>query len=185
MNVTKTKLPGALILEPRVFGDPRGYFFESYNALRYQEAGIKEVFVQDNVIFSRKGVLRGLHWQKPYSQGKLVSVATGTVVDIAVDIRHGSPTFGQWVAVELSEENHRQFYIPAGFAHGFCVISETAHFVYKCTETYHPEYEHTIMWNDPDLNINWPISTPQISEKDQKGVRLRDISPEKLICYEN
>ena len=180
MKVIETNLPGVLIVEPKVFGDERGFFFESYNKQRYQELGIKTEFVQDNVSFSAKGVLRGLHFQNPNSQGKLVSVLHGEVFDVAVDVRKSSPTFGQVATVTLSSENKRQFWIPAGFAHGFLVTSETALFAYKCDEFYSPTTEHSIVWNDSDLKINWPISAPTVSEKDKKGQKLADIDPRHL-----
>ena len=170
MDIKKTEIEGLLIIEPKVFGDDRGYFLESYNQKRYQDAGIPGSFVQDNLSFSRKGVLRGLHFQSPNAQGKLVSCPMGEVFDVAVDIRKGSPTFGRWVGVHLSGENKRQFWIPPGFAHGFVVTSETALFSYKCTEYYSPKDEKTILWNDPEIGIKWPISEgAQLSEKDRAG----------------
>lgn len=184
MNVIETKIPGLIILEPKVFGDDRGFFMETYNRQRYLEVGITEDFVQDNLSFSRKGILRGLHYQKPMAQGKLVQVIEGAVYDVAVDIRTGSPTFGQWEAVELSAENKRQIYVPAGFAHGFVVISEVALFSYKCTDFYNPEGEYSIAWNDPELNIPWPVDHPQLSEKDSQGVLLKDMPRDNLPVYE-
>jgi len=183
MNIQETKLPGALIIEPRVFGDERGYFCETYNEARYAAAGLPARFVQDNLSFSRRGVLRGLHFQNPNPQGKLVSVLQGEVFDVAVDIRVGSPTFGQWVSVNLSAENKRQFYIPEGFAHGFCVTSETALFAYKCTDVYNPQAEGSVLWNDPDLNIPWPVSAPELSAKDAQGIRLADFPTDRLPRY--
>jgi dTDP-4-dehydrorhamnose 3,5-epimerase len=180
MNVKETKLEGVIILKPRVFGDDRGYFLETWNAERYQSAGIPGPFVQDNVSFSRKGVLRGLHFQYPRSQGKLVQVLSGRVLDVAVDIRKGSPNFGRWFSEELSEANHRQMYIPPGFAHGYCVTSQTAVFSYKCTDFYNPAAEGGIIWNDPDLNIDWPVTEPVVSPKDAEYPQLKDIPPEKL-----
>jgi dTDP-4-dehydrorhamnose 3,5-epimerase len=180
MNIKETKLPGVLILEPDVFSDDRGFFLETWNRGRYEDAGIQGTFVQDNISFSKKGVLRGLHFQYPQSQGKLIQVLSGGVVDVAVDIRKGSPTFGQWVGEELSDANHRQMYIPPGFAHGFCVISDTAVFSYKCTDYYNPATENGIIWNDPDLNIDWPIKEPILSPKDKEYSRLKDIPPDKL-----
>ncbi len=180
MNVIETKLPGVLILEPEVFGDQRGYFLETWRSTRYQEAGIRGPFVQDNIAFSGKGILRGLHFQYPQPQGKLVQVLSGEVVDVAVDVRVGSPTFGQWVSEVLSEANHRQMYIPPGFAHGYCVISEAALFSYKCTDFYSPETEIGIIWNDPELNIEWPITEPGLSSKDASYPRLKDLPREKL-----
>jgi len=180
MNIKETKLPGVLVLEPDVFSDDRGFFLETWSSERYEKAGIKGPFVQDNVSFSTKGVLRGLHFQYPQSQGKLVQVLSGEVVDVAVDIRQDSPTFGKWVSEVISNANHRQMYIPPGFAHGYCVTSETALFSYKCTDFYNPATEHGIIWNDPDLNIDWPIKEPGLSPKDANYPQLKDLSPEKL-----
>lgn len=175
MKVIETKIPGVLIIEPKVFGDSRGFFLESFNAARYAEYGIETNFVQDNNSRSTKGVLRGLHFQKQYPQGKLVSVTSGAVFDVAVDIRQNSSTFGQWVGMILSADEHKQFYIPPGLAHGFCVLSETADFQYKCTDYYHPEDEGSIRWNDPDIAIEWNISDPILSEKDAKAPFLKNI----------
>lgn len=180
MQIVGTKLAGAVIIEPSVFGDARGFFMESWNRDRYAAAGLNVDFVQDNMSFSQKGILRGLHFQNPGAQGKLVSVLVGEVFDVAVDIRRGSPTFGQWVGVWLSAENHRQFYVPPGFAHGFCVTSETALFTYKCTEFYNPQSEGCILWSDPDLAIEWPTSAPVLSDKDRRGSRLCDIDVGRL-----
>ena len=174
MKVTRTDLPGVLLLEPRVFKDPRGFFFETFQAQRYAEVGIDLGFVQDNLSRSSKGTLRGLHFQEPHAQGKLVTVITGAVFDVAVDIRKGSPTFGKWVGFELNDQNHHQLWIPPGFAHGFCVTSETADFFYKCTALYAPQAEQGVSWNDPDLGIRWPIQQPQLSPKDMAAPRLRD-----------
>ena len=168
MEVIKEPLPGLLVIKPKVFKDERGFFLETWQRERYKEIGIEEEFVQDNWSRSTKGVLRGLHFQKEYPQGKLVSVRSGKVFDVAVDIRKDSPTFGEWYGEELSDENHLQMYVPPGFAHGFCVLSESADFVYKCTEYYNPNDESGIKWNDPELSINWPIDRPDISLKDQK-----------------
>jgi len=170
-----TELPGVILIRPTVFSDQRGYFFESFKAPEFEEAGLPVQFVQDNQAFSVRNVLRGLHYQRQFPQGKLVSVPRGAVRDIAVDIRKGSDTFGKWVAVELSEENHKMLYIPPGFAHGYCVLSETALFQYKCTDIYHPEDEYGIRWDDPDLRIDWGIDTPIISEKDLVQPLLHDI----------
>ena len=176
MKVVETRLKGVLLLEPRVFEDQRGYFFESWNEARYQEAGISADFVQDNVSFSRRGVLRGLHFQAPpHAQAKLVSVLQGAVFDVAVDIRTDSPTFGQWVSAELSSDNLRQLYIPEGFAHGFVVTSDAALFSYKCTDFYVPESERSLRWDDPEIAIQWPISTPLLSPKDAEALRLQDL----------
>lgn len=183
MKAIETNLPGVLIIEPKVFGDSRGFFFETWQKARYEEAGIKGNFVQDNCSFSTRGVLRGLHFQNPHAQGKLVSVLQGEVYDVAVDIRHGSPTFGQWTGVVLSGENHQQLWIPEGFAHGFCVLSETAYFSYKCTDLYTPSAEGGIIWNDPDIGINWPISQVTLSDKDQRYPRLQDVAPDRLPKY--
>ena len=180
MNVIETALPGVLIIEPKVFGDARGFFFESFHAERYRAAGVTCDFVQDNVSRSARGVLRGLHFQNPKSQAKLVQVLEGTVVDVAVDVRRGSPSFGRHVLVELSAENRRQLYVPAGFAHGFCVTSEHALFSYKCSDLYSPADEHGICWDDPDLGIRWPIEAPSLSAKDAAYPRLRDLSESVL-----
>lgn len=185
MNVVQTKLPGVLIFEPKVFSDGRGFFLETYSDRRYAEAGVKESFVQDNVSFSEKGVLRGLHFQHPQSQGKLVQVLSGSVFDVAVDIRRGSETFGKWVMAELSGNNHRQMYIPSGIAHGFCVLSDTAMFSYKCTAYYNQAAENGIIWNDPDINIDWPVEKPVLSDKDMALKRLKDIPLEMLPSREN
>jgi len=179
MNVIATELPGVLILEPRVFGDARGFFFESWSQERYAAAGLPERFVQDNVSLSPRGVLRGLHLQWPNPQGKLVSVLRGEVFDVAVDVRAGSPTFGRWAAARLSDENKRQLWIPPGFAHGFQVVSDDALFSYKCTEYYHPEHEATVAWDDPELAIAWPLTNPTLSAKDRAGVRLRELPTER------
>lgn len=176
MKVTTTGIPGVLLITPKVFGDSRGFFLETFHASRYAEAGIPEPFVQDNHSHSAKGVLRGLHFQKQYPQGKLVSVTHGVVFDVAVDIRKDSPSYGQWVGITLSAEEHQQFYIPPGFAHGFCVLSEFADFHYKCTDYYHPEDEGCIRWDDPDIGIEWPISKPTLSTKDVNAPCLKDLS---------
>ncbi|EEZ4381543.1 MULTISPECIES: dTDP-4-dehydrorhamnose 3,5-epimerase [Escherichia] len=172
MNVIKTEIPDVLIFEPKVFGDERGFFMESFNQKVFEEAvGRKVEFVQDNHSKSSKGVLRGLHYQlEPYAQGKLVRCVVGEVFDVAVDIRKSSPTFGKWVGVNLSAENKRQLWIPEGFAHGFLVLSETAEFLYKTTNYYHPEAEGSLRWNDDDININWPSSFDIIlSKKDENA----------------
>lgn len=182
MNITRFEIEGLLLIEPKVFGDARGFFVESWNERRYREAGIAGAFVQDNLSFSRGGTLRGLHFQNPAAQGKLVYVLQGEVFDVAVDIRRSSPTFGRWHGVTLSGENKRQFFVPPGFAHGFAVVSETALFAYKCTEFYAPQNEATIAWNDPDIGIQWPMVNPVLSEKDQRGQRLKDVPPEKLFA---
>ncbi|ABC29219.1 dTDP-4-dehydrorhamnose 3,5-epimerase [Hahella chejuensis KCTC 2396] len=176
MKVIQTKLSGVVIIEPRVFGDHRGFFMETYQVARYRnEAGIELEFVQDNHSRSGRGVLRGLHFQKTKPQGKLVRVTQGEVFDVAVDLRKGSSTYGQWEGVILSGENHLQFYIPPGFAHGFCVLSETADFQYKCTDYYDPADEGGLIWNDPDIGIVWPIESPNLSQKDLALPTLREI----------
>ncbi|MBB1488213.1 dTDP-4-dehydrorhamnose 3,5-epimerase [Oceanospirillum sediminis] len=176
MNVIQTRLPGVVIIEPRVFGDHRGFFLESFSAERYkQDAGIELDFVQDNHSRSVKGVLRGLHFQKNHPQGKLVSVSRGAVLDVAVDINPESATFGEHVAVELSDDNHRQLYIPPGYAHGFCVLSDTVDFSYKCTDYYYPEDEAGLAWNCPEVGIEWPVETPALSEKDQHYPGLSEL----------
>lgn len=174
MKVTATRLPGVLLIEPKVHGDDRGFFFESYQSSRYQAAGIPAAFVQDNLSRSVKGTLRGLHFQEPNGQGKLVQVLRGAVYDVAVDVRRSSPHFGQWVGVELTESNHHQLWVPPGFAHGFCVLSESADFLYKCTSLYSPESERGVAWNDPALAIDWPIRQPLLSPKDAAAPLLRD-----------
>ncbi|SMD13415.1 dTDP-4-dehydrorhamnose 3,5-epimerase [Sporomusa malonica] len=185
MRCYDTVLPDIKIIEPKVFEDSRGFFMETWNASRYVEWGIPANFVQDNLSLSSKGILRGLHYQQPNSQGKLVYVLQGEVFDVAVDIRYGSPNFGQWVGVTLSAKNRWQIYIPEGFAHGFCVMSETALFVYKCTDFYSPSSERGICWNDPDLNIHWPVVEPILSEKDKQHLQLRNIGIDSLVIYED
>lgn len=183
MQIRQTDLPGVLLIEPRVFGDARGYFLETWHAARYREAGISGPFVQDNVSFSQCGVLRGLHYQLPHTQGKLVTVLQGTVFDVVVDIRRGSPHFGHWLGVTLSSTIPRQLYIPPGFAHGFCVTSETALFTYKCTDVYAPEAEGAVRWDDPALGIDWPVAPVQLSDKDRVAPLLADIAPARLPIY--
>lgn len=179
MNVIKTDIEGVVVIEPQVFGDERGYFFESFNAERFlAETGIDVAFVQDNESRSKRGVLRGLHFQRePYAQAKLVRVVQGRVIDVAVDIRPGSPTFGKYVATELSGENHRQMFIPKGFAHGYVVLEDDTVFQYKCDEYYHPESEAGIAWNDPQIGIEWPLSEDEIilSDKDRKHLTLKEL----------
>ena len=172
MKVIHTQLSEVLIVEPRVHGDTRGYFYEAFQSERYAQAGIQGPFVQDNHSRSVRGTLRGLHFQEPRAQGKLVQVLRGSVYDVAVDVRRGSPRFGQWVAVELSEAVPRQLWIPPGFAHGFCVLSESADFFYKCTEYYAPEAERSIAWNDPRIGIPWPVQEPLLSAKDRAAPTL-------------
>jgi dTDP-4-dehydrorhamnose 3,5-epimerase len=173
MTVHPTPLAGLLEITPRRFGDERGYFFECYNRDRYRDHGIPAVFVQDNVSFSRRNVLRGLHLQDPHPQAKLVWVVTGEVYDVAVDVRPHSETFGQWHGLVLSEENGRQLFIPEGFAHGFTVLSEAAVFMYKCSDFYHPEAERTLQWDDPAVAVEWPVAVPLLSPKDADGEPLK------------
>ena len=184
MRVTPLELSEVLLIEPQVFGDERGYFKETFHAERYAQAGMPLPFVQDNASRSRRGILRGLHLQNPFAQGKLVSVSEGEVFDVAVDVRVGSPTFGKWVGVTLSAQNHLQLYVPPGFAHGFCVTSEAAVFVYKCTELYHPEAELGVAFDDPELGIGWPIAEPLVGDKDRKNLRLSQIDRAKLPRYQ-
>jgi dTDP-4-dehydrorhamnose 3,5-epimerase len=181
MNVLTCEIAGLLIIEPKVFGDARGFFLETYNERRYREAGLNATFVQDNVSFSRRGILRGMHFQNPNPQGKLLQVLQGEVFDVAVDVRRSSPTFGKWHGLVLSSENKRQFYIPPGFAHGFLVTSESALFQYKCTEVYSPKDEMAVRWDDPAIGIQWPLKDPLLSERDSKALRLQDIPAERLF----
>jgi dTDP-4-dehydrorhamnose 3,5-epimerase len=177
MNVIFTSIPDLLILEPKVFGDSRGFFMESFNARTFKEVtGVETDFVQDNHSRSGQGVLRGLHYQIRKPQGKLVRVTSGRVFDVAVDLRRSSPTFGKWAGFELTGENHRQFWIPAGFAHGFVVLSESADFLYKATDYYAPEFERSLYWNDPAVGIDWPLEglTPKLAAKDEAGKLLAD-----------
>ena len=183
MRVTPTALPEVLLFEPAVFGDARGYFFETWQQQRYAEHGVPEKFVQDNVSRSQKGILRGLHLQEPYAQGKLVQVLDGEVFDVAVDVRVGSSTFGKWIGERLSSDNHKQLYVPPGFAHGFCVLSDSALLQYKCTELYHPETEVSVLWNDPQLAIAWPVREPVLSKKDAAAQPLSAIARERLPRY--
>jgi dTDP-4-dehydrorhamnose 3,5-epimerase len=184
MKFIETSLPGCVVIEPQVFGDARGFFYESYNEAKYREAGIDRRFVQSNVSRSARGVLRGLHYQWPHPQGKLVSVLEGEVYDVAVDIRHGSPTFGQWAGVMLTAENHRHFWIPEGFAHGFCVVSEHATFAYQCTDLYDAKADGSIRWDDPAIGIDWPVSEPLLSDKDRKAPLLSEAAEGRLPEYE-
>lgn len=183
LEVVSTSIPDLKIIKPKVFGDDRGFFYESYNSGRYENSGIPVSFVQDNVSFSKRGTLRGLHFQNPKAQGKLVSVLWGAVYDVAVDIRVGSPTFGRWVGVELSADNKHQFYVPPGFAHGFCVTSDEALFSYKCSGYYAPECEASILWNDKSLGIDWPDCEPILSKKDMQGTPLDQFSEKDLPHY--
>ncbi len=183
MKIIDTALPGCVIIEPQVFGDERGFFFESFNRDKLAAHGLQPNFVQGNVSSSTRGVLRGLHYQWPNPQGKYVSVIEGEVWDVAVDIRRGSPTFGRWTAVVLSADNKRHFLIPEGFAHGFVTLSERAVFTYLCTATYDRDADAGIRWNDGDLAIDWPVSAPQLSDKDAKAPSLADVMPERLPVY--
>ncbi|GAP05404.1 MAG TPA: dTDP-4-dehydrorhamnose 3,5-epimerase [Anaerolinea thermolimosa] len=182
MEIQPTALPDVWIIVPQLFGDHRGFFMETYHAKRYAEAGIAATFVQDNHSGSRRGILRGLHYQIRHAQGKLVRAVVGSIFDVVVDLRRSSPTFGRWVGMELSAENHRQLWVPPGFAHGFYVLSDWAEVFYKATDFYAPEWERTLLWNDPALQIAWPIPTgedPVLSEKDRQGKRLQDAD-----CFE-
>ena len=181
MKVIETALPGVLIIEPKVFGDQRGFFIETFQVERYREVGIALPFVQDNHSRSQRGVLRGLHFQRTRPQGKLISVSRGAVYDVTVDINPDSPTCGRFVGVELSDENHRQMWVPPGYAHGLCVLSEVADVQYKCTDLYFPEDEGGLLWNDPELNIPWPVKVPQLSPKDQRNPTLRELIGEKRV----
>lgn len=189
MKIIKTHLPGVIVIEPKIFGDRRGFFLESYRKDVFNDAGINIQFVQDNHSRSTQGVLRGLHYQLTQTQGKLVRVATGSVFDVAVDVRLGSPTFGKWYGTELNENNMRMIYVPPGFAHGFVVLSETADFIYKCTDYYHPQSEQGIAWNDPDLAIDWQIdsiaSEISLSDKDKDNVFLKDQLESHLPAYKD
>lgn len=184
MKVVETDLPGCVVIEPRVFGDERGYFFESWNQPRYAEHGLDMRFVQGNVSRSVRGVLRGLHYQWPNPQGKLVSVLEGEVWDVAIDIRRGSPHFGRWTAAVLSADNKRQLWIPEGFAHGFVTLSEQALFTYLCTAVYDAQADANIRWDDAELAIDWPVSAPSLSDKDERAPFLGDIAEDKLPVYQ-
>ena len=183
MRIAATSLPGVLLVEPQAFGDERGYFMETFSASRYAESGIAGPFVQDNLSRSRRGVLRGIHFQHPYAQAKLVSVLEGEVFDVAVDLRVGSPTFGRWHAELLSAENRRQLFVPEGFGHAFAVTSDRALFSYKCTEYYHPECERTIRWDDARIGIAWPMADVELSTKDRAGLALDALSHDSLPRY--
>ena len=174
MNVIETSLPGVLLIEPKVYADTRGFFMETYHAADFRARGIDATFVQDNQSRSVRGVLRGLHYQEPNPQGKLVRCTRGALYDVAVDIRVGSPQFGKWTATELTEENRRMLWVPPGFAHGFCALSDVADLVYKCTEFYEAQSDRSIVWNDPDIGIAWPIPKPTLSPKDAEAPRLKD-----------
>jgi len=189
MNIITTNLPSVIVIEPKVYGDKRGFFLETFREDVLLQAGINAHFVQDNHSRSSQGVLRGLHYQMTQTQGKLVRVATGSVFDVVVDVRSGSPTFGQWFGTELNEENIKMIFVPPGFAHGFVVLSETADFIYKCTDYYHPESEQGVAWDDPDLNIDWSIAEIaekiSLSDKDKQNVKLKDQPAEKLPAYKD
>lgn len=175
MEVVRTEIPDVLLIQPKLFGDSRGCFMETFSTQRYAEHGITGPFVQDNYSRSRRGTLRGLHYQIQQTQGKLVQVLRGEIYDVAVDLRRSSPTFGSWVGVTLSEENHRQLYIPPGFAHGFYVVSEDVDFIYKCTDYYAPQHDRTLLWSDPTIGIPWPlVGEPLLSEKDKQGRAFAD-----------
>ena len=184
MKIIDTNLEGVLIIETAVFEDSRGFFMETYHKQRYRDSGIDPPFVQDNLSSSVRGTLRGLHYQHPHAQAKLVQVILGEIFDVVVDIRKGSPTFGQWNGVNLSDKNKRQLFIPKGFAHGFCVLSEMAYFSYKCTGFYNPYDEGGIKWADPDLDIKWPVKDPILSHKDKQYPCLKDIPSERLPLYD-
>lgn len=175
MNVSETNLPGVLVIDPDVFSDCRGFFLEGFHVEKYRSIGIEESFVQDNLSRSTRGTLRGLHAQRLNPQGKLVSVTKGAVFDVAVDINPESATFATWFGIELNDENHRQLWIPAGYAHGFQVLSDSADFFYKCTDLYHPEDEIGVIWNDSDLAISWPVTNPTVSEKDQRLPTIKTV----------
>ena len=189
MNIITTNLPGVIVIEPKVYSDKRGFFLETFREDVLLQAGINAHFVQDNHTRSSQGVLRGLHYQMTQTQGKLVRVAAGSVFDVVVDVRSSSPTFGQWYGTELNEDNIKMIYVPPGFAHGFVVLSETADFIYKCTDYYHPESEQGIAWDDPDLNIDWSIAEIaekiSLSDKDKQNVKLKDQPAEKLPAYKD
>ena len=180
MKATETPLPGVLLFEPRRFGDERGFFLETWNHQRYTEAGLSEQFVQSNASRSQRGVLRGLHFQNPGAQGKLVYVLDGSVFDVAVDVRSGSPNYGQWFGQSLTADNCNQLYVPPGFAHGFCVTSDSALFCYLCTTPYNAEAVLAVRWNDPEIGIVWPVDNPSLSAKDAAAPLLADIDPQKL-----
>lgn len=185
MTVTETALPGVLLIEPRVFGDERGWFFESWQQERYAALGISGPFVQDNQAYSRRGALRGLHIQNPYGQGKLVQVLRGEVFDVAVDVRRGSPSFGRWTGARLSAENKHQLWVPTGFLHGYLVTSDEALFAYKCTDLYHPETQFAVRWDDPDIGIDWPAGIePLLSDKDRDAPLLREIDDQRLPIFD-
>ncbi len=184
MKILRSDIEDVLIVEPIALSDDRGFFLEAYHKKKYQELGISVEFVQDNLSFSRAGTLRGLHYQHPHDQAKLVQVLVGHVFDVTVDIRKNSSTFGKWFGIHLSDENRKQVFVPEGFAHGFCVLSDTALFSYKCSDLYAPDCEGGLLWSDPDIGIDWPINNPVLSEKDAKYPRLKDLPVERLPGYE-
>ena len=183
MNIIPTSIEGLLIIEPKIFKDKRGFFMETYNQRRYEAAGIADTFVQDNLSYSLKNTVRGLHFQVRYSQAKLVQAVSGEIFDVAVDLRPGSATFGKWAGVRLSDKDGRQMYIPKGFAHGFCVLSEFALFYYKCSDFYMPEDEGGIIWSDQDIGIQWPVENPVVSDKDKRFPKLSSLSPGQLPSF--
>jgi len=183
MRVQPTELPDVLVIDPQIFGDDRGFFLETWQGERYRDIGVDVSFVQDNLSFSHAGVLRGLHLQNPHAQAKLVQVLVGEVFDVAVDVRTGSPTFGKWTSVRLSGGDKRQIFVPEGFAHGFCVLSDTVLLSYKCSKLYAPQSEITIRWDDPSIGIDWPIESPEVSPKDALGLRLDEIDHERLPSF--
>ena len=183
LKITPMSIPEVLLIEPQVFGDHRGFFLETFHQQKYPAAGLDRTFVQDNHSHSARGILRGLHYQLKNPQGKLVYAVRGEIFDVAVDIRRGSPTYAQWVGAVLSDQNHRQLFVPEGFAHGFCVLSETADVLYKCTALYEPDDDRGILWSDPAVTIDWPISTPTLSEKDAHAPTLSQADPGELPCY--
>jgi dTDP-4-dehydrorhamnose 3,5-epimerase len=182
LNFVELEIPGVIRVEPRIFGDPRGYFFESYHAERYASHGIPARFVQDNESYSKRGILRGLHAQSPFPQGKLVRALAGEIYDVVVDARLGSPAFGRWLGMTLSGENKHQLYVPPGCLHGFCVVSEAAQVEYKCTELYHPEAEFSVRFDDPEIGVRWPIAEPLLSDKDRRAPCFSEVR-ERLIPY--
>jgi dTDP-4-dehydrorhamnose 3,5-epimerase len=183
MNRIETTLPGVFLIEPPAFSDERGFFFESYQKEKYAALGITDVFVQDNQVHSVRGVVRGLHYQRPHPQVKLCRVAHGEVLDVVVDVRSGSPHLGEYVSVILSSENRLQIYVPAGFAHGYAVLSESAEFIYKCSDFYYPRFERGVAWDDADLGIDWQVSSPLLSERDRRNPRLSEIPVDDLPRY--
>lgn len=181
MDVQETSLPGVLLITPKVFGDPRGFFQETFSQSRYERYGINKPFVQDNHSRSERDVLRGLHYQLHNPQGKLVTVIRGAVYDVAVDIRVGSPTYKQWYGIELNDTNHHQLYVPPGFAHGFVVLSDIVDFIYKCTDYYDPKDEKGVIWNDPEIGVEWPVETPRLSQKDQVNPVLTELAQQNAL----